>query len=401
MKRTGRLLTAITLSAALFGVGQAKSGDVLLPNVPIIPSLTGFETLPILAQDGTSFYRATINQIVAKAAWNQWRGAWSGAATYAVNDVVSQGGNSYIAIATSINQTPPNATYWNLIAAAGGGMSSVTCGTGLTGGTFTTSGTCSITAPIPVNLGGTNAIVAGGTALDNISGLSTTGLVNRIGSGSYSTIALPVGVASGGTGLTSGVSGGVPCFTGTTTITASSPFTQYALIVGSGAGACPVPLASLGTTTTILHGNAAGAPTWSSLVYGDIATAAIATSANVLANAASVVATPNALWAAGAVTALTDAATIGVDLSTGINFSVTLGGSRTLGNPTNTKVGQSGVFRISQDGTGSRTIAYGGNYKWASGTACVLSTAASKIDYIWYFVYSSTEVFLSCTLDVR
>ncbi len=57
-----------------------------------------------------------------------------------------------------------------------------------------------------------------------------------------------------------------------------------------------------------------------------------------------------------AIDALTDASTIAVDMSVGNNFSVTLGGNRTLGNPTNLTAGQSGVIFITQDGTGSRTL---------------------------------------------
>ena len=56
----------------------------------------------------------------------------------------------------------------------------------------------------------------------------------------------------------------------------------------------------------------------------------------------------------GTVVALTDAATIAVDLSLANNFSVTLAGNRTLGAPTNTTAGQSGVIVVTQDSTGSR-----------------------------------------------
>lgn len=69
-------------------------------------------------------------------------------------------------------------------------------------------------------------------------------------------------VGRGGTGLASGVSGGILGFTGTTTIASSVLLTQNALVLGGGAGATPTPLGSLGTTTTVLHGNAAGAPTF-------------------------------------------------------------------------------------------------------------------------------------------
>lgn len=47
-----------------------------------------------------------------------WRGPWSSGTDYVVNDVVSHNGSTYIAIAPSTGQAPPNATYWNLMAAA-------------------------------------------------------------------------------------------------------------------------------------------------------------------------------------------------------------------------------------------------------------------------------------------
>jgi hypothetical protein len=48
----------------------------------------------------------------------------------------------------------------------------------------------------------------------------------------------------------------------------------------------------------------------------------------------------------GTVVALTDGATITPDFATGNNFSVTLGGNRTLANPSNLTAGQSGVIVV-------------------------------------------------------
>ena len=69
-------------------------------------------------------------------------------------------------------------------------------------------------------------------------------------------------VANGGTGLTAGTSGGVLGYTASGTLASSVALTANALVLGGGAGATPTPMASLGTTTTVLHGNAAGAPTF-------------------------------------------------------------------------------------------------------------------------------------------
>ena len=94
----------------------------------------------------------------------------------------------------------------------------------------------------------------------------------------------------------------------------------------------------------------------------------------------------------GEITVLTDGATITPDLADSNNYSVTLAGNRTLANPTNTTAGQSGSIFVSQDGTGSRTLAYGTNWDFAGGTAPTLSTAASSVDRIDYVVRTATSI---------
>lgn len=60
-------------------------------------------------------------------------------------------------------------------------------------------------------------------------------------------------------------SGGIPYFSSGTVLTSSAALTANALVVGGGAGAAPTALGSLGTTTTVLHGNASGAPSFSAV----------------------------------------------------------------------------------------------------------------------------------------
>ena len=103
----------------------------------------------------------------------------------------------------------------------------------------------------------------------------------------------------------------------------------------------------------------------------------------------------------GSVSALTDGATITPDFAVANNFSVTLGGNRTLANPTNLTAGQSGVITITQDGTGSRTLAYGSYWKFASGTAPTLTTTASAVDVLAYYVESSTRITARLIGDVK
>jgi len=74
------------------------------------------------------------------------------------------------------------------------------------------------------------------------------------------------------------------------------------------------------------------------------------------------------------------------------NFTVTLAGNRTLDNPTNKVVGQTGSIFIVQDATGSRTLSYGTDYEFAGGTAPTLTTTAAAVDRIDYIVRSSTSI---------
>ena len=94
----------------------------------------------------------------------------------------------------------------------------------------------------------------------------------------------------------------------------------------------------------------------------------------------------------GAITALTDGATITPDFAASNNFSVTLGGNRTLANPTNLTAGQSGSIFITQDGTGSRTLAYGTQYDFIGGTAPTLTTTAAGVDRIDYVVRTTGSI---------
>jgi hypothetical protein len=83
---------------------------------------------------------------------------------------------------------------------------------------------------------------------------------------------------------------------------------------------------------------------------------------------------------------LTDGANIDWNLSTQQVATVTLGGNRTFNAPTNLVNGGYYGLSIVQDGTGSRTITWNSVFKWASGTAPTLSTAASAKDF---FVFRS------------
>ena len=94
----------------------------------------------------------------------------------------------------------------------------------------------------------------------------------------------------------------------------------------------------------------------------------------------------------GTIGTLTDGATITPDFATANNFTVTLAGNRTIANPTNLTAGQSGSIFIVQDGTGSRTAAWGSYWDFAAGTAPTLTTTAAGVDRVDYIVRSATSI---------
>jgi len=98
------------------------------------------------------------------------------------------------------------------------------------------------------------------------------------------------------------------------------------------------------------------------------------------------------------VATLTDAASITPDFGANQNFTVTLGGGRTLENPSNMVVGQTGSIFVVQDGTGSRTLSFGTYWDFAGGTAPTLTTTASAVDRIDYIVRTSTSIHAVVTL---
>jgi hypothetical protein len=127
-------------------------------------------------------YGAYENSATPAAVGFTGRGAWSSGSTYAINDVVTVSGSSYLAIQASTNQNPTTATsFWMLLASKGdtgasgtGTVNSVTGGTGLTGGTITTTGTLAIDTSVVATLGDDQTITG-----------SKRGAVSTANSGSF------------------------------------------------------------------------------------------------------------------------------------------------------------------------------------------------------------------------
>lgn len=279
--------------------------------------------------------------------------------------------------------------------------------TGISGAVlgFTAAGVIASSAQL-----GANQIVVGGGAgvlPTTPLGLGTATTLlhgNAAGAPSWGQVSLTADVAgilpvaNGGTGLASGTSGGVLGFTGVGTIASSTALTANALVLGGGAGATPSTPVGLGTSTTLLHGNAIGAPTWSAVsltadVSGQLPLANGGTNANLTAaNGGVVYSTAAALaintpgssgnWlksiGAGAPAWTAPAALTKTDDT---NVTATLGGSAAtaLLNAASITLGWTGQLGLTRGGTAASLVASNGGivYSDASAMAVLSGTATA------------------------
>jgi hypothetical protein len=92
-------------------------------------------------------------------------------------------------------------------------------------------------------------------------------------------------------------------------------------------------------------------------------------------------------------TALTDAASISWTLAENQVCSVTLAGSRTLANPTDTpKDGAVYILIVKQNGTGGHTLSYGSTYKFPGGNTPTVTSGANKVSVLT-FVSDGTNLY--------
>lgn len=136
------------------------------------------------------------------------------------------------------------------------------------------------------------------------------------------------------------------------------------------------------------------------LANGAVQASSKATAANIRAGAADKYVTADGVESAAELVTLTDAATVALDWSAFLTGQVTLGGNRTLGNPANGEPGTWRTLIVTQDATGSRTLAFGAQYKFAGGTAPTPTPTAGATDVLSILCVTATEFFVFSALDM-
>lgn len=207
---------------------------------------------------------------------------------------------------------------------------------------------------------------AGGTGSFAVTFTPTTLSANRTltlpdASGTILQSGTAVTVAQGGTGITSGTSGGVPYFSGSTTIASSAALTANAIVIGGGAGAAPSTTTTGSGVLTAL-GNAANATGGFATINGT------ATLTNKRID-------PR-------VSSTSSTSSITPDISSFDQYAVTAqSATLTINAPTGTPVdGNKLIFRILDNGV-SQTLSWNATYT-VIGTTLPTATTAGKMTYV-------------------
>ena len=214
----------------------------------------------------------------------------------------------------------------------------------------------------------------------------TTGLTPNTATSGAVTLAGTLAIANGGTGLTA-------LGTGVQTAIGVNVGTAGAVVVNGGALGTPSSgtVTNLTGTASININGTVGATTPAAGAFTTLSASSTVSGAGIT----SLFASPPALgttapaevkattgWAANLT--LTDAATVAWDTSTSQVATFTfVSSNRTMGAPTNLKNGAFYALAVIQN-AGSNTLTWNSIFKWASGTAPTLSTAASAKDYFTF-----------------
>jgi len=243
-----------------------------------------------------------------------------------------------------------------------------------------------------------------------------------------------VGTNAGTLVAGSGLDGGGALTGGTVTVNASiAPAASGLIFVGDALGIDGSAIASgnaalASASTALASGNAALVSSATALASGNAAltssATALASGNAALTSAATAQASGNAALSSlsnkydktgGPISgpAFTRSQTFGVPsgtiLGSGVitlnfgasdNFEVVLtAGTSTLASPINASGGQCGALIFRQDSAGTRLLTYSGSWSFAANTAPTLTTTASGIDMLGYYVVNPNRINIISNLN--
>ena len=163
------------------------------------------------------------------------------------------------------------------------------------------------------------------------------------------------------------------------------------------------PLAGTGTVTNVAAGTGMS---FSAITSTGSVAIDKATNANAWGAVANKVVTSDVINSAGTPSSLTDASSISLDPTLGIDFTLlftTHGGTRALANPaTSMPAGRKGCIWVTQDGTGGEGLTLDTSWMTAGGSGLTLSTGANDMDLVCYAALDSTHILITVSqLNVK
>jgi hypothetical protein len=368
---------AVTLTGYVKGNGTAAmTASSTIPNTDI----TGLGTMSTQNASAVAITGGTANSLILGGT----TAAAATVTTLRINSTLSLAGATGTngQVLTSNGASAPT---WQSVAGVGT-VTSIDVSGGTTG--LTTSGG-PVTGSGTITLAGTLAIANGGTGATTDSAARTALGLGTMAVQAASSVAI-TGGSINGTSLGATTAGSAKVTTldiasGLTLATLAG--TSGQVLTSAGAGFVPTwTTAATGTVTSV-----AGTGT----VNGLTLTGTVTSSGSLTLGGTLSLVSPPAIgtttpaevkattgWAANL--ALTDAATIAWDTATSQVATFTfVSTNRTMGAPTNLKNGAFYALAVIQNG-GSNTLTWNSIFKWASGTAPTLSTAAGAKDYFTF-----------------
>lgn len=387
---------AATLTGYVKGSGtSAMTASATIPNTDI----TGLGTMSTQSADSVAITGGTANGLTIGAS-NPAAGVFT---TLRFNSTLSANGSTGTSgqVLTSNGASAPT---WQSIAGSGTVTSVDVSGgtTGLTtsGGPVTGSGTITLAGTLGAANGGTGATTLTGyvkgngtSAMTASATIPTSDLSGTISNAQLANSAITINGTS--TSLGGSISVGT-----VTSVTGTAP------VVSSGGATPAISMAAASTSTdgyltstdwNTFNGKGSGTVTsvgGTGTVNGLTLTGTVTSSGNLtLGGTLSLVSPPpigtttpaevkvTTGWSPNY--ALTDAATIAWDSTNQVATFTFVSSNRTMGAPTNLKNGAFYALAVIQN-AGSNTLTWNSVFKWASGTAPTLSTAAGAKDYFTF-----------------